>query len=488
MSKHHLDRRELERLEEGELSQAETTEISRHLIQCPRCRRALDGLSSEAAGLLKGLLHDLAREGLLPPSSASEEVCEVLSRRPCMDENRIIGDNRRIVAYSDVDRDVDRDADCPREIELAKEWEKPDRLWEELRELDPVSLHRRVCRRPCRYRGLELAKRLLDSAWEVRADPMAAEELSRAALEVLDHTEADIGDQPRLRDAIARAWANIANAHRIRHQMAEAERAFEKAEEHLAQGTRDPRKRAPVLSMKGVMLSRQHRFEEAQKHYDQAAAIHHWAGNLEGEVMCRISKANAYELAGDLDQAIATLEEAESLVPDGVEVEPYLMICLQQNRALCLVQADRIEEAQRLLPEVRKFVERDGMRHNRFRLQLLEARVARKRGDTAKAEKLLRQVRGHFLEEDLGYDAALASLHLAALLLDEGRTAETRELAQEMLHVFNRLDIQREAFAALILFQQAALKEEATVAMVRDIVSFLERSSTNPALRYETPS
>lgn len=484
MSKHHLDRRELERLEEGELSQAETTEISRHLIRCPRCRRALDGLSSEAAGLLKALLHDLAREGLLPPSAASEEVSQVFRRRPCMDENRIIGDNRRVVAYSDVDRDTD----CPQEMELAEEWVKPDRLWEELRELDPESLHRRVRRRPQRYRSIELAKRLLDSAWEARADPMAAEELSRAALEVLDHTETDIGDQPRLQDAIARAWANIANAHRIRHQMAEAERAFEKAEEHLSQGSRDPRKRAPVLSMKGVMFSRQQRFEEAQKHYDQAAAIHHWAGNLEGEVMCRISKANAYELAGDLDQAIATLEEAERLAPDGVEVEPYLMICLQQNRALCLVQADRIEEARRLLPEVRKFVERDGMRHNRFRLQLLEARVARKMGDTAKAEELLRQVREHFLEEDLGYDAALASLHLAALLLDEGRTAETRELAQEMLHVFNRLDIQREAFAALILFQKAALKEEATVAMVRDIVSFLERSSTNPALRYETPS
>lgn len=464
MENHHLEGQELERLEAGELSQAETTEISRHLIHCARCRQVLDRLGSEAAGLLKALLHDLAREGLLSPSGVAPTVRRSFPAGRRIDKNRVAMEIERR-------RPVD-----------------PESLSTELSSMSPAEAHARIVQHPDRYHGTELAECLLAKSWQARTDdPLASEEWSRISLELLTPDD-DFEDPARRHDLVARAWSLIANSFRIRFKMAEAQKAFEVAEQNLAQGTRDPRQRAQVLSMKGVMLYELHRFDEAQRHFDQAAAIHRWAGDVEGEVRCRISKANAFELAGDLDQTIATLEKAAQLAPPDSDIDPYLLTCIQHNRALCLVQTGRAEEARRLLPELRKSMQRDGMRVNRIRLRWLEARVARELGETGRAEELLRRVRDGFLREDMSLGAAIASLDLAALLLDGGRTAETRELAKEMVRIFNSLDVQREAFAALILFQQAALRDQASAQMVRDIASYLERSRTCPTLRYEKPS
>ncbi|MFL6193587.1 MAG: hypothetical protein ACJ75H_05410, partial [Thermoanaerobaculia bacterium] len=73
-----------------------------------------------------------------------------------------------------------------------------------------------------------------------------------------------------------------------------------------------------------------------------------------------------------------------------------------------------------------------------------------------------------------GYDAAMASLDLTLLYLKEGRTADVRLLAEEMVALFEARDVHRETLAALVLFQEAARREEVTAAMVRELAGFLE--------------
>ena len=51
-----------------------------------------------------------------------------------------------------------------------------------------------------------------------------------------------------------------------------------------------------------------------------------------------------------------------------------------------------------------------------------------------------------------------APLGLSISCLAEGKTAEVRELADEMVTVFHNLDEAREAMAALLLFQEAACR------------------------------
>jgi hypothetical protein len=77
------------------------------------------------------------------------------------------------------------------------------------------------------------------------------------------------------------------------------------------------------------------------------------------------------------------------------------------------------------------------------------------------------------------------SLELAVLLLEQGATAEVRRLAEEMLGIFRALGVEREPFAALKLFWEAARKETATAEQAQRLVRYLYRAQHDPKLRFE---
>lgn len=78
------------------------------------------------------------------------------------------------------------------------------------------------------------------------------------------------------------------------------------------------------------------------------------------------------------------------------------------------------------------------------------------------------------------FDAALVSLELAVLHLDEGRTAEVKQLAEEMVVIFHTQDVHREALATIAVFRQAVALETATAEMVRRLALDLERVRQGP--------
>jgi TPR repeat protein len=97
--------------------------------------------------------------------------------------------------------------------------------------------------------------------------------------------------------------------------------------------------------------------------------------------------------------------------------------------------------------------------------------------------------RREFAARGMDYDAALALLEEAALLLGEGQVDEVKALALELAMVFDSKGVHREALAALRLFQEAAEKEQATAELARGILSYLFCARHDPGLRflYERP-
>ena len=93
-------------------------------------------------------------------------------------------------------------------------------------------------------------------------------------------------------------------------------------------------------------------------------------------------------------------------------------------------------------------------------------------------------MREGFLQEGSGYDAAIVSMDLALLYLRQGRPAELKALAKEMLPIFRSQDIHRETVAALVLFQEAAREEQVTAAFVRELIAYLDAARHDPALRF----
>jgi hypothetical protein len=75
----------------------------------------------------------------------------------------------------------------------------------------------------------------------------------------------------------------------------------------------------------------------------------------------------------------------------------------------------------------------------------------------------------------VSYAAALATLDLAVLLLEEGRTEEVRAVAPEAVPIFESLDVHREALAASRLFWASVEQDTATAELGRRLLKLLER-------------
>jgi thymidylate synthase ThyX len=117
----------------------------------------------------------------------------------------------------------------------------------------------------------------------------------------------------------------------------------------------------------------------------------------------------------------------------------------------------------------------------------VEGKIASALGHFNEAEELLRGVQAELIERELGYDAALLSLDLATIYASQGRSAEMRRLAEEMIPIFKSRDIHREAIAALFVFQKAAEMERVTLGLIRDVTSYLKESRAAASLRSREP-
>jgi tetratricopeptide (TPR) repeat protein len=278
------------------------------------------------------------------------------------------------------------------------------------------------------------------------------------------------------------AWAALGNAYRVQGDLSGAERSFEMSDSWWEAGVADIGDALgyePVLlGLKAPLRTAQRRFPEAIKLLDQAVALY-----LEGQPDYRdphlagrslISKALLLTEMGDTEFALQTLRQANGLIDPARE--PRLLLCLRHNLVDNLSKAGRHREAAALLPDLRELAATRGSAQDRVRLDWIQGRVAAGLRDHDQARGLLTQVRQAFLEKGNAFDAALAALDLAISHLQEGNTAEVRILADEMVTVFGNLEIPREALAAVLLLQEAAHREAATVGLAREVAASLSRA------------
>jgi hypothetical protein len=111
-------------------------------------------------------------------------------------------------------------------------------------------------------------------------------------------------------------------------------------------------------------------------------------------------------------------------------------------------------------------------------------------GGAGTVERLFLETRDGFVRQGTGYDAAMVSLDLTEMYLKEGRTADVQRLAGEMVAIFAAQDVHpgvTEAMATLLLFQDAARREEVTAPLVRELTLYLEAARVDPGLTLGWP-
>lgn len=150
------------------------------------------------------------------------------------------------------------------------------------------------------------------------------------------------------------------------------------------------------------------------------------------------------------------------------------------NQIAYLLDLNRWQEAEERLAAARPLFAHAAEPLDRLRLPWAEGRIALQAGRLDEAERRFVQVREAFIERRIPYDAALVSLELAEVYARQGRHGELRTLAEELVEVFHSLGIEREALASLGLLKDAALGQQATLEVLRDLAARLRSRASQP--------
>jgi tetratricopeptide (TPR) repeat protein len=348
----------------------------------------------------------------------------------------------------------------------------------------PLRERQILARNSTRFQTLAVCELLIDKSFEEGfRDNARSVELAELGLLIASLLDEERYGFSVVRDLEARAWAFLGNARRIAFDLAGAEEALANAERVAEEGSADPLEEARILDLRASLLSDQGRFEQAAELLDAVIDIYEDLREPHRKGRAMVSKGVFLGYAGWPEEAIRQIRRGLGLLD--WEREPRLVLMARHNLAWFLNDCGRSEEAFHQLERFRHTYHEFDDSWTRLRLAWLAGRIAAGMGRLDEAERTLRDVKLRFLEDGLGYDASLVTLDLAKLYLKEGRNAEVRMLADEMLTVFLSHDLHRQALAALAVFQKAAELDTATPHLVQEIADYLQRARRNPRLRFE---
>jgi tetratricopeptide (TPR) repeat protein len=293
------------------------------------------------------------------------------------------------------------------------------------------------------------------------------------------------------------ATAHIGNALRVEGHLRAAERFFLPWDEDDLMGLR-----AEYLGLKSALRLGERQYREALSLLEEADKIARrgeFPGALDTAARIRVTEARILIMLGELDAAASFLRSAlgtpapiisgRSVIPAG-KLSPAVRWNVLQNLADCLSKAGALDEAASVLPEVEELGLAIGLPETeQLRIAWIRARV-RLPEDWADALETLRAVRSRFIELGFLFDAALASLELAAWhaeelverveLPDEAVGADhiraIRELASESARFFVGADVTPEAIAAIALFQYVSSVATPEPAVIRKIEQLLRQA------------
>jgi tetratricopeptide (TPR) repeat protein len=341
-----------------------------------------------------------------------------------------------------------------------------------------------------RFHTWGVYSRLLEQSWaQSLQNPPAAEHLARLALLVADRLDASYYRTGPIEDLRARAWAYIGNSRRLRSDLSGAGLAFRTAAAHLRNGSGDPIERAILLDLEASLLRAERRFGRAMSLLKRAYVMFLAAGDRHRAGRALVSMEIIHHHTGSPDQGVPLLYQALDLIDP--QQEPRLLLCVLHNLIDDLAEAGRAMEARRLFIKARSVYPRFPEAVTQIRRRWVAGKIACGLGQDAEGENLLLEARRGFLSEDTPYEVALVSLDLAALYAEQGRTAELRQLAVEMVPVFSSRQIHREALAALSYWKQAVEAEtarERLLEVVAGVAGFLKRARYDSDLRFTAPA
>lgn len=288
------------------------------------------------------------------------------------------------------------------------------------------------------------------------------------------------------RELCIRALAHQANAHRAGGEIKPADRLFAEVRRELAEsGSTDAALHAEIASLEASLRLDQQRLDEAQRLLDRATLL---ARDLQDDDMLArtlIQRGTVLWHQGRFEEA--GRDEREALTLLDANRDAVLYACGVGNLALCLSELGRYDEAAAVIEENRDRLAGVSGEWSRLRLLVLEGRIAQGRRRVDEAERLLLEARNRCIAEGNAFEVALVSLDLSLLYLEESRPSDLKRIARLMQPLFESNDLHSHATAALLLYQKAALAQQASAELIRSLRAYLEAARNDPGLRFQPP-
>lgn len=327
----------------------------------------------------------------------------------------------------------------------------------------------------------------LTHSWELREDDLRRMlELAHEAVALAPRLSEDGYAPAQVADFQARAWAELANAHRVGDDLPGAEAAMARAFEHLEQGTGDQLLAARVLSLHASVLGTASRFRAALQTLSQVQAIHLGRGDRHGAGRALIKASIYLGCAGLLDLALQTLEEGMAMIDN--QLDPGLHANALLNHIELLVAAHRFGEARAELREHRSLVLSELGLLGRLIFKCLQARIEAELGNLDRAERAARAVYRRARRAGTRRLAAVFELELAAMRIRQGRLGEAQPLIESAVRTLREQQAPAELFALLQTGRELAAATAARVQLTADLLRQQDRfGRTHAGNRGERP-
>lgn len=318
----------------------------------------------------------------------------------------------------------------------------------------------------------DVCESLLDRSFALRfSDPGAMLRLAELAAQSAEELDTEVYGAESVADFQARAWAEVANAHRVIGDLPQADRMMTRAVDCRSRGTGDARLLARLADLAASLACAQRRFDQAFRLLDIAYSIYIKLDDRQAAGRVLIARGLYAGYTGDPLEGIRFLVHGLNTI-DRVR-DPKLAFQALHNVLLLRVELGEYEEARRSLQQMRPLYGQYSDELMDIKLRWIEGRIAAGLGELEEAESAFAESRDRFDRIGLGYRAALASLDLVSVWLQQGRTGEIRQLVAELLVTFRAVGVEREALAGVLLLRDAVECEQATVELLHLIAHSL---------------
>jgi hypothetical protein len=319
---------------------------------------------------------------------------------------------------------------------------------------------------------------LLEQSWALRfEDPKLMLQLARHALQCAGRIDARKYGHEQVSDFQCEAQAEVGNALRLTDQLGEAEFALARARQLFNRGTHSELLEMRLLELEATLDADQRRFEDASNRLEKVYRYYrqHHENHLAGRALL---KQGLYISARDPSKALELLESSLSLIE--ADREPVLTYAAALNQVTILLDGERYREAEKQLFFLRRLQQHSGGRINQLRFRWAEGRIDAGLDRLSRAEETLTEVRDGFVAVERSYDAALASLDLAGVLIGLRKTDTALEVLSGAYVTFAALHIAREAAASVLAVKIACEVGAATRKRVEEVTKFLRRLENDP--------